>query len=319
MLTRQRISTQSITVFLFGGLGNQMFQYATGFAASLDCDASLQLDTSWFTHVEVATPRPYLLDCFPYLKATQASDQSLRTVHFLAPNIGNRYSQFLKRHLESATHYTRATPVVCEPHAPNKSIFHRSKKQLFLTGYWQNEEYFAHHKAQVKEAFLFPPLAAEKQKFAQVIAAAPVSVALHVRRGDYVNGPVQLGTATQAYYREAVKLVKNRVSASKLESLSVFVFSDDSQWVKQNLDLGDEYKVVFVPSTSAESPLDDMHLMSLCSHHVIANSSYSWWGAWLAQSEGIVCAPDPWFAGAPLGSASPCPARWERIEGEGRR
>lgn len=293
-----------------------MFQYATGRALSLDREAELVLDTSWFKRRAIATtPRPYLLGQFPHLCGRLAGKHELRAAHVLAPNIGTSLSQFVKQRLDATAHYTGLTRVALEPTVPAKTTQIRQHPHLFLDGYWQDELYFQRWQEQICEAFTFPALASDyKRCIAEHIKTSPNAVALHVRRGDYVQGERQLGTAAPRYYQKALALIDDKLECSDSNAPTIFVFSDDSEWINQHFELGGR-PFTAVRSQPDESPLDDMQLMALCSHHIIANSTFSWWGAWLAAPDGIVCAPDPWFAGTAVGSASPCPARWNRVVG----
>lgn len=129
---------------------------------------------------------------------------------------------------------------------------------------------------------------------------------MHIRRGDYVSNSAVLahhGLLTPAYYDEAVN-----VMSSKLETPTLFIFSDDIGWVKENL--FDDLDVVFVDSGSAEL---DLHLMSLCKHNIIANSTFSWWGAYLnTNMNKIVVAPKNWFS-ANINTDDLIPAEWIRL------
>src|SRR5690606_26072631 len=118
------------------------------------------------------------------------------------------------------------------------------------------------------------------------------SVSLHVRRGDYVqlqSAHNFHGVLPLTYYKRAILLLKE-----KLERFTIFVFSDDLDWVRSNLQA--ETPVVYVDYRSDDKTATDLALMSLCKHNIIANSSFSWWGAWLNRNPGKqVIAPKPWF------------------------
>ena len=140
-------------------------------------------------------------------------------------------------------------------------------------------------------------------------------VSLHVRRGDYASNPKTTSThglCSLDYYRAAVTHV-----ASKVENPEFFIFSDDIDWVRANLQL--DFPHHFVAHNQGATSYNDMRLMSLCSHHVIANSSFSWWAAWLSGIDkgngGAVIAPRQWFAGAAgrVGAANRFPSHWELL------
>jgi hypothetical protein len=136
------------------------------------------------------------------------------------------------------------------------------------------------------------PLTGLNVEIAQEIAVVN-SVSLHIRRGDYASNPKTLsthGTCSLAYYKEAIRKIIERV-----ESPHLFVFSDDIDWARDNLNI--DLPIRYVDHNRDSESFNDMRLMSLCRHHIIANSSFSWWGAWLNPHEDkIVVAPNNWFA-----------------------
>lgn len=166
-------------------------------------------------------------------------------------------------------------------HTFDEEIFNNLPDGRDLIGYFQTEKYFKHIEAEIREDFKFKPeLLKSCKEFVDSLDSKVIS--LHVRRGDYVhnpNHPVQpLG-----YYQQAL---------TELDELPVLIFTDDEYWCnQQELFSGDRFMI------SQNSSVDaDLCLMSLCDYHIIANSSFSWWGAWLARSEKII-APKNWFGG----------------------
>jgi hypothetical protein len=135
------------------------------------------------------------------------------------------------------------------------------------------------------------------------------SVSIHVRRGDYVNNPKvneYHGSLQSDYYLKAIEVINNKVSDSKF-----YIFSDDIEWVRDNM-FGD-LNAVFVKTTSDE---EDMYLMSKCKHNIIANSSFSWWGAYLNSNESkLVVAPVQWFKNAEMNEKTLdlVPTNWYRV------
>jgi hypothetical protein len=151
---------------------------------------------------------------------------------------------------------------------------------------------------------------AENQRWLEHIGACN-SVSLHVRRGDYVTDPSAAavhGTCDLGYYRSAVEHVARATGAQPV----LFVFSDDPDWVAANLDLPQEMHLV--RNNDASTNYEDLRLMSACRHHVIANSSFSWWGAWLdPRSDAITVAPRRWFAAGTPDARDLVPERWARV------
>ena len=163
-------------------------------------------------------------------------------------------------------------------HHFDKEFFETCPDNVDLFGYYQTEKYFKHIEHEIRKDFTF------KKELLDLCKSFIVedSISLHIRRGDYVtnsNHPIQ----PISYYKDAL---------SKLPNLPVIVFSDDSNWCsKQELFKGDRFMIAEGNSTDC-----DLCLMSLCKYHIIANSSFSWWGAWLADSEKVI-APKNWFGG----------------------
>ncbi|MCL2680082.1 MAG: alpha-1,2-fucosyltransferase, partial [Coriobacteriia bacterium] len=147
-----------------------------------------------------------------------------------------------------------------------------------------------------------------QQLAARITAAGTASTSLHVRRGDYVSGAAPLGTCNQDYYQRAIKTV----AQSTGQTPSVFIFSDDPQWVRENLHF-EQCSYSVIDSANYDSSVEDLALMGLCHHHIIANSSYSWWGAWTGERSGsVIIAPQQWFPKT-CGNLTPVPARWQRL------
>lgn len=186
--------------------------------------------------------------------------------------------------------------------APNSS---------YLVGWWQNEKYFE----DIRDIILdeFTPKAAPSeanQKYLDEINKSN-AVAIHVRRGDYVtnkNANVFHGLAPIDYYKQSIKYMQDKVGSPRF-----FVFSDDIAWCKENLPLGDD--AVFVEGNSGKQAYEDIRLQQTCKHNIIANSSFSWWGAWLNDhKDKIVIAPKIWFQDQDANSKTQIvPEGWVRI------
>jgi Glycosyl transferase family 11 len=163
----------------------------------------------------------------------------------------------------------------------------------YLMGYWQSEQYFADIANIIREDFTFKlPMSQQNAELAKQINQVN-AVSLHIRRGDYANNPETMATyglCSLDYYKEAIRYIVERVNAPHF-----FIFSDDINWVKNNLKI--DYPYQYVDHNHGTESYNDMRLMSLCKHHIIANSSFSWWGAWLNRNpEKLVVAPQKWFA-----------------------
>jgi hypothetical protein len=162
--------------------------------------------------------------------------------------------------------------------------------QTYLVGYWQSARYFADIAGAIRHELRLPrePNVANAHWLARI--AEVDAVCVHVRRGDYLLAPhfQHHGLCSVEYYRGAMTLVRD----SRL-GVRFFVFSDDWGWARQHF-AGDD--VTVVEANGPEAGQDELRLMSACRHHILANSSLSWWAAWLAAGDGqIVIAPRPWF------------------------
>jgi hypothetical protein len=257
-------------VKLDGGLGNQMFQYAAGRRLALKHGVPLELDLSWLKTTERAGwGRSYQLDCFNIQarKRSNISISKIRRLFHKQITIQERDRRFNASVLD----------------APDDS---------YLIGYWQCETYFKDVEGAIRRDFTFSHLPEKRNKELMKKISNCNSVSLHFRRSDYVDvkGTNQFFgvPSLDKYYYPAVKFISERVSSPHF-----FVFSDDPAWGKQNLTI--ESPTTFVDHNPPQRGFEDLRLISNCKHHIIANSSFSWWGAWLNPNrEKIVIAPSKW-------------------------
>lgn len=288
-----------IIVKLIGGLGNQMFQYATGRALADANGCDLKLDVSGFDDYKL---RVYELADYQ-IRASVASEEDIKRFRGCSPvhPLIDRVRKFLRLlppsiFLEKAFSFD---PEVLKLQAP-----------CYLEGYWQSERYFSGiREALLADFSLASPIDSQNQAvFDQMSACNAVS--LHVRRGDYVSNPSAAqfhGLCPMDYYRDAVEYIGERV-----DSPCFFVFSDDTDWVLENLQINYPLNVVNV--NGPDRGICDMALMRACKHHVIANSSFSWWGAWLNPDKSkIVVAPKRWFKEQNMPTEDLIPHSWVRL------
>ena len=183
------------------------------------------------------------------------------------------------------------------------------KNELFM-GTWQSQKYFSGAEENVRKAFAFKEelLNEPTRKLRDTIGDCN-AVSLHVRRDDYLSTTYAQGfggICTTEYYRKAIAYIKENTELPQL-----FVFSDDINWCRENLALSD---ATFVDCNHGEESWQDMYLMSRCKHNIIANSTFSWWGAWLnTYPKKIVVAPDRWWNGL---KDDVVPNEWVRINGD---
>ena len=274
-----------------GGLGNQMFQYALYLKLrSMERDVKMD-DISEYV---LDNARPIMLWVFgiDYPKASkeeidELTDGCLKLSHRIRRKLFGRKSL---EYQEADCNFDRQV---------------LEKDPAYLTGYFQTEKYFADVKEQVRESFSFTGKiwdaldvkTAEKMKLYRVQIRSSRAVAVHIRRGDYLNVPeVYGGICTEAYYEKAVSLIKE-----KYPDAVFYVFSNDVEWAKEwAVQRADEKNpFVVIEGTSEETGYLDMLLMSECKHYILANSSFSWWGAWLGKAKDkCVVVPEIWQKGS---------------------
>ena len=284
-----------ITVRLTGGLGNQMFEYATGRAMALRTGGELRLDPTPIAYPgRHETPRSVAVDAFNISgRIAPATRSPLRRLIAYSP-VATRLRDLLPGRVIADRRPLTVDQRIRAAHGP-----------ATLSGYWQREEYFADMADVIRADFtLASPPSSSWTALAEAMAGSG-SVGVHVRRGDYVTNAranAHHGLAGAAYVRAAWEMLP--LSGSE----RTFVFSDDPDWCRDNLG--------FLPDpTFVEGFADyeELVLLSCCHHKIIANSSFSWWAAWLGEpGGGTVVAPRSWLQNAAVGAPSPAPDRWLR-------
>lgn len=279
-----------IIVEIIGGLGNQMFQYAFGRALSLKNNTDLKLDISAFDKYKLHN---YNLNKFNIVE-NLADKNEVEGLKY------NKYFWIKKK----------SKSYVEEPKFNFSKELLELPENVYLKGYFQSEKYFL----PIRETLLqdFMPKGALSTKNNEMLEkiTSSNSVSLHVRRGDYANNANTMkvhGLCSLDYYQKAVDYI-----SSKVDNPHFFLFSDDPEWVKGNLKL--DYLTTIVDINSGDDGIFDMNLMKNCKHNIIANSSFSWWGAWLNQNmQKIVIAPEKWFNDSPLDTKDVVPENWVKL------
>lgn len=296
-----------IIVRLTGGLGNQMFQYAAARNLAYSRNTILKLDTTFLDGDNGnCTPRSYMLGHF----AIEASVASFREVDDIVGEDKNIFSS-------AASQFWRAIKFTGTTHRLyNEGNFCFDPAVLdlpdntYLAGYWQSERYFLNIRDIIKREFtLNIPLDTENNGVADLINTTN-SVSLHVRRGDFVSDAEVNrvhGVCTSDYYRRSIEKI-----ADLSGEIHLFIFSDDPAWVSENYDF--PWPTTVVKRNSSTEAHIDLWLMTLCRHHIIANSTFSWWGAWLSNgSDKVVIAPERWFNDPSLDARDLIPSDWLRL------
>lgn len=285
-MTKDRVISR-----LLGGVGNQLFQYAAGRALAdrLGCD--LVIDARY-----VAGSRDRG-DCFAHFE----NARFIRSTDLPPAKSDGVLRYALWRGFGRSPRIYRENGKAFDPKVLELP------KDTYLHGYWQSEKYFADIIDDIRSDLEFTTaLNPENAEIADRISAAPTSVSFHVRRGDYLATGAY-AACTPDYYRSAAAYL-----AERNKSLTCFVFTNDPAWVRENLDLGHETIVVDINDEA--SGHFDLRLQSICDHHVIANSTFSWWAAWLNPSfEKTVIAPRRWFTSQESDNPDLIPSTWIRL------
>lgn len=273
-------------VKIMGGLGNQLFQLATALSRSKGKDKVI-VDTSYFekdSRHGGYRINNLLFDCFEFYSPTKF--ESLLSKIFLKFPLLTLFSRVF----------------VHEKYSGSSGDY--------MLGYWQNAENFDNIFCSLKESIVPRSFDCEEHKDLLRDIDLYESVAIHVRRGDYVDENIikNHGICSEYYYVDAIKEVLKRKT-----DLVFFVFSNDFDWVEEKLKpLFSDFMFVNVVGNSAE---EDLYLMSKCKNHIIANSSFSWWGAFLGKSDDqIVISPTPWYEKKQRSSEDPSLASWIRVK-----
>ena len=286
-----------IILVLKGGLGNQLFQYATGRALSLKNGEELKFDASGYEKIRsLDTPREYLLSHFNICDAKMATDEEIKAFKYPHGNISKSWRMVRTK---LGLHNVGWVPRIM-----------RKKGDIFLDGYWQTEKYFTGCADAIRrELSLKEPMGQAGQTMAKLISANPESVSLHVRRGDVARDAATnpyAGITTPEYYKSALSYIGTR-----FKKPHIFIFSDDPKWVTENIDI--PYPSTIVSGIGIPD-YEEIILMSKCRAHVIANSSFSWWGAWLdPQKDKVIVAPKQWIRRTRLRHKDTVPKSWIRV------
>ena len=291
-----------ICVRLMGGLGNQLFQYATGRALAARCRSRLWLDASFLAASGDHTRRRFELPVFRIEARIAPAALGSWTRRWGRGNRRQRVLRWLP--FLSPLRYLPETPLQFTP-----SVL-EARGNVYLDGFWQSERYFGSIRPLLlKELdFAHAPDDDTARLVAEVRSCA--SVAVHVRRGDYVTSPAANeihGVLGIEYYRAAVEVVRQRVPDPV-----VFVFSDDPEWAAAHLTF--EVPTVYVSHNQGARNHEDLRIMRTCRHQIIANSSFSWWGAWLNQNPAkVVVAPRRWYRAEHPDVSYMIPDGWIRL------
>jgi hypothetical protein len=263
-----------IIVRLRGGLGNQFFQYAAGRALAEFHQTPFKLDLYYYKKHPY---RKFELDKFN-IPLELASREEVHAFTGKNPII---------RFLNKYDNYFHCPEVFAQPHYHFYDDFFQLPGNLYLSGYWQSEKYFESIRSEIYKWYIpAKPFDERNQTIIQQMKSC-ASVSLHVRRGDYAGNSI-FGSASEEYYKKAVDYICQHVNNPHF-----FIFSDEIEWCRKNLSID---KATFIDWNKKDDSYKDLWLMSNCKNHIMANSTFSWWGAWLDNnSTKVVTAPKQWF------------------------
>lgn len=286
-----------VIVELSGGLGNQMFQYALYLKLK-----SLGKD------VEIDTSLCNSQDASRYQKLADAFGIELEPIPVKEANRIRGFAVGGSKVVNLFYRLTKSKKItIYEDKIDDYQDCIFELDDVLLSGYWQSEQYFASIKDEIKKAFTFHYISDENQKLAQKMCDEN-SVSIHIRRTDYLNDTNRLiygDICTENYYENAIKYMR-----SHLDSPIFYVFSDDVEWIKNSSIITDD--MIIVENNNYDKSYQDMFLISSCKNNVIANSTFSWWGAYLKTNVGLVVCPSRWLNNHDVIDNIVC-ANWVRI------
>lgn len=287
-----------VIVRIKGGLGNQMFQYALGRRLALDWQDELKVDLTWPSTVKMSNIKKG--DVLRFLEMdkfnvvlNQATKEEIISA---TPSFIFRIIDKIRGRL-SKNHFYRFYPGLL-----------KKKKNFLLDGYFQSYKYFdSIRDTLLKDFVLKNGYSKEGQEIKKEIEQTAQSVAIHVRRGEFVTTHKNYnGLCSLAYYEQAVDVMNKKYPNAKL-----FIFSDGIEWTKENFKFNNPMIFVSRPGLSSA---EEILLMSLCKHQITANSTFSWWGAWLNKNPNkIVVTPKVVLAAADIKTDDLLPSDWIKI------
>lgn len=290
-----------IIVRLQGGLGNQLYQYAAGRALAMHLDRPLLIDRR--TIEPEAPARQYDLGSFNVKESFVLGLSAFCTRWVGSVRLGRLFQMFFPT--------ARAYRLIRDrEEGYDKSIFEPHDGPIILHGYWQSYRYFEGVADDLRRELQFRHAPDPENARMIDLIESSASVSLHVRRGDYVSNAAfsaALGACDAGYYRRAVAKISSEIPNPKF-----FVFSDDADWAASNLELPGN--TVFMRHNLGRSDVVDFRLMTHCKHFIVANSSFSWWGAWLSpRKDKCVIAPERWFNKDKSPPTDRIPPGWFRL------
>ncbi len=292
---------------LQGGIGNQMFQYAIARYLARIMGSELKFDISIFNTngnkgSDIFTPRQYELHHFN-ISGNIATMSEIGKFQQRKRNFFYLLTKKIFNLLNNNYHYYKET------NSYFNSRVLKLKDNIYLDGYWQSENYFKRIGKIIKNDLTVKNYPSDRNKELLKLINNCDSVAVHIRRGDYIFNPVAkevLGVLDVNYYQKGFNLINQ-----KIKKPHYFIFSDDPEWARANTMTSNP--TTYISHNGSSKSYEDMRLMSNCKYFIIANSSFSWWGAWLSiYKNKIVITPKKWFKNRDSGDI--VPESWVKID-----
>lgn len=305
------MENSAIIVRMLGGLGNQLFQYALGRQLSIIHKRPLKLDTSYYTASNPDPKKGIRIFCLPHFNI-QAGIATVEDIKPFQKYIRKGFLNKVLRHSSAiGKYYSR--PFIFEP-KKNYFVFDRNlltyplKPIVYMDGFWQTEKYFSNIEDIIRKDFSFTEEPDELNKKMAAEIAATDSVCIHIRHGDNATKIAKNhGVLPLEYYYASIRQLIKQVPSPRF-----YIFSDDPEWSRENLKL--DFPAVFVSHNGDEKNYEDLRLMALCKHHIIGNSTFSWWGAWLGKKPGqLVFAPERYHMHIHIPTKDLYPSSWQLI------
>lgn len=284
-------------IWLDGGLGNQMFQYALALKMQ---SLGIQVKIDVTKYAEHPAHNGFELERVFGLHCPLATEAEVRRLGYRK---SNHITEFLRK-----TPFRKKTIYNHESYRYDEQVF--KLDGYYIEGYWQSERYFQDIREKIWKTYQFPDFSTKQQSIYAEEIQTGCSVSVHVRRGDYLNYSYLQNICTIDYYRNAMQYFRKKYSSD----VRFYLFTNDKSWVQEHLMDADCH---LVEGNTGTDSFRDMQLMSLCKHNIIANSSFSWWGAWLNKNPGrIVAAPARWTNDTLEEQVDIIPEDWMKIGGD---
>lgn len=293
-----------------GGLGNQMFQYAFGRRMSLIHNTELVLDQSLLIDKsqphELVTHRDFNLDVFNIQHTYRwATEEEIFNYN------GNPDASITKKVKRRFVNFVKPKRLIIQKYNEFNKELLLIKDDVCFVGRWQSELYFNEVNEQIRQDFKINSSLLSNVEYATSLIKNCNAVSLHVRRGDLITSALyssSIGALTIDYYTKAITYIR-----TKVENPIFFIFSDDIEWCKENINVIEQ--TYYMDNTTAgQNPIVHLYLMQCCQHFIISNSTYAWWGAWLAENQNKqVVYPKQWYKDANFDNPHLSPKNWIKL------